>query len=230
MTAPANTAEPAQHPDPGPDQASAAVPSPRFTRLLGVVRALIVFGQALADKLNGNPSPKTVFPEAGRFGTCNIALILARIARGLQLATALEAKLALRADRPEPERPLRAPSPRTPRGPRAKTPEPTDADSASPTLPTAEEIAEKLRRHPVHTVLIEICSDLGLAPADPLWWEVSRVIMEYGGAIAALDKDFSKRSALTKLIPPNVRFVWPDPPQPWQWPPPSAVATATGPP
>ena len=43
-----------------------------------------------------------------------------------------------------------------------------------------------------------------LAPADPLWWEVSRVIMERGGPIAALDKDFSKRSALTKLMPANV--------------------------
>ena len=60
------------------------------------------------------------------------------------------------------------------RNPRAKTPNPRADESVSTlvALPTPEEIAELLRRRPVHAVLIDICSDLGIVTADPMWIEL----------------------------------------------------------
>ncbi len=226
MTAPAHIAEPTRHPDPHPGQATAAA-STRTSRLLGLVRKLIAFGSELADKLKRNPSPETIRWEATRFGTLNLALILARITRGLQLAAALEAKLALRADRPDPVRATtpRATSPRKPRSPRQKDPHPD-----LPDLPTAEQIAEHLRSRPLRAVLVELCSDLGIVPADPLWQEVVFAVMDYGGGILPLWKDAMKRTAISNFVSSNVRLVWPKLPQTWELPLPPVAVASTGPP
>src|SRR5579872_6680316 len=88
--------------DPSPDLAadprldpvavSAQVPS-RTGRLLGLVRKLIDYGKILAHTLQQRTTATTLFAVALHFGTRDIALILARISRGLLLADALEARL-----------------------------------------------------------------------------------------------------------------------------------------
>jgi hypothetical protein len=54
-------------------------------------------------------------------------------------------------------------------------------------LPTAQQIAAMLRRRPLGSVIVEICSDLGIAPGDieaELWTQVSLTIEEYGGSLS----------------------------------------------
>ena len=219
MPAPALIAEPPTLPDPPPGPAAdpralAIAPAPtRILRLLGVVRALITFGNHLAETLRANPSAGTIRNIGTRFGTLTVAIILGRITRGLQLAAALEAKLAPRAGRPDPAPRATASAPRQPRQPRQPRrpitpigPRPqNDANAILAALPTAEEIAERLRTRSLSTVLAEICSDLGIVPADPLWREV----VDAGGPFLAMWKDAMKRTAISNYIPPNVRFVWP---------------------
>ncbi len=229
MTAAAAIAEPAQAPDPPQDPAPAVAPT-RTAHLLGVLRALIAFGKQLAATVQNLPAAEAHIDIAVRFGTYSVALILARITRGLQLAGALETRLALRENRPDPvrtapARPTSSPKPRAPR------PEPSQPQDTDPTvLPTAEEIAEKLRRHPAHVVLREICSDLGLLPSDPLYQDVEHVLMRCNGDVMALWHDARKRLSARNFIPDNVRFVWPKPQQTWEPHVPAAAAVATGPP
>lgn len=232
MTAPALTAVLAQTPDPPQDLAPAPA-SPRIARLLTVLQALIVFGKELAATLQASASAQAPFDIAVRFGTHSVAVILARIARGLQLAAALENKVALRAHRRDPVRAASArppSSPRKPRSPRPKSPQQNEALDAVPTLPTVEEIAEKLRLRPIHAVLAEICSDLGILPSDPLYHHIECAIMENHGSAFVLWKDTRKRAAVTNFIPPNVRFVWPKLPRLSELPLPRTAAGGTGPP
>lgn len=231
MTAAAATAETIQNPDPPQDQAPAVAPT-RTARLLGVLRALIAFGKQLAATVQNLPAGATEahIDIAVRFGTYSIALILARITRGLQLAGALETKLALRENRPDPVRTAPA-RPRSSPKPRAPRPKPSQQQDADPTvLPTAEEIAEKLRRHPAHVVLREICSDLGLLPSDRLYQDVEHLLMRLNGDIMALWLDARKRMSARHFIPDNVRFVWPKPLQTREAHVPAAACVATGPP
>ena len=113
--------------------------------------------------------------------------MLARITRGLLLAEALQAKLARRVDRPDPVRTpyaSREPSsPRKPRSPRTATQQPNTENSLLASLPTTEEIAEQLRTRPVHAVLHEICSNLGIMPSDTLWRDIVDVLTENHGQL-----------------------------------------------
>ena len=229
----------AHKPDPAIDpRAPAIAPAPtRILRLLGVLRALITFGNHLAATLNASPGAETVRNITRRFGAFDIAVILARITRGLQLAQALEAKFAPQADRPDPAPRAAASAPRQPRNPRNPiTPKPAlpqnDASAILAALPTAQQIAQQLRVRPVHDVLIDICNDLGICPADPLWHDIDRVLMDYNGSFLRLWKDQQKRfsAAIRSLIPPNVRFVWPTLPSVSDLALAHAERAATGPP
>jgi hypothetical protein len=179
--APATAALP-NAPDPSPDQAAANAPVPTRTgRLLSVIRTLIAYGTGLVQALQERTSlPASV---ARSFGTLDIALILSRIARGLQLATALEARVVAHPLRETaPSTAVRAPSDRTPplaepAAPRRRRPVPPPL----PDMPTAEEIAEAARHRPVGAVIAEICRDLGIVPSNPLWHEVMLVVDEFGG-------------------------------------------------
>src|SRR5271166_5141624 len=123
-------------PEPAPD------PKPsRAGRLLALVRGLIDYGTRLAAALrqHGDAARSAVaFP----FGTTDIALILARIARGLLRAEALEARIIR--DTPRLDAgpvPPRAPSHR--RSPPARTATARPADNAELdliSLPTPEQI------------------------------------------------------------------------------------------
>ncbi len=247
VTAQALTAEPTLRPHPRQDRgidpiAPAIAPAPtRIIRLLGVLRVLITFGNHLAVILKANPCAETVRNIGSRFGAFDVALILARITRGLQLAQALEARFAPRADQPDPApraaASAPASSPRQPRQPRTITPKPAlpedSAEAILAALPTAEQIAEQLRTRPVHAVLTDICNDLGVCMSDPLWHDINRVLMDYNGSFLPLWKERWRRfsAALNHLIPPNVRFIWPDtPPQTLHDPVVSVAIVATGPP
>src|SRR3984957_6935231 len=88
---------PGSPPDPLLDPAAASAPAPNRTgRLLGLVRKLIDYGKDLAHTLQQRTGATTLFTIARHFGTSDIALILARITRGLLLANALEARLVCR--------------------------------------------------------------------------------------------------------------------------------------
>ena len=104
--------------------AAASVPDPttqpsRRARLLDLVRKLIDYGKELATTLRQRASTDLRF-DALRFGTSDLALILARITRGLHRATALEARLLQNAARLDAEP---APS-RAPPRPRQRTAQP----------------------------------------------------------------------------------------------------------
>jgi hypothetical protein len=123
-----------------------AAPKPnRFSGLLALVRQLIDYGRHLAITLRSNPHP---------LGAGDIALILARITRGLLRAEALEARLIRSAARPDaaPAPPC-APSHR--RSPPARaTAQPTDTtQSRLAHLPTPEQIAAEVRRRPIGAVI-----------------------------------------------------------------------------
>jgi hypothetical protein len=153
----------------------------RSGRLLSLVRQLIDFGKQLAATLRSNPHP---------FGTGDIALILARITRGLLRAEALEARIIRTATRLDAE-------PARPRAPCHRSPS-TRLAAAGTTpelcLPTPEQIAAEVRRRPIGAVIADICRDLGIRPDHPLWRELSDLIIYYGGNLANLVKDILSRA------------------------------------
>ena len=180
--------------------ATEATPDPKPSRasgLLGLVRQLIDYGRQLAATFRGNPHP---------FGASDIALILARITRGLLLAEALEARITRNAARLDAEPPPpRAASHRQSPPARAATAPPTGTATSGEALvvpgldpgiclPTAEQIAAEVRRRPIGAVIADICRDLGILPSHPLWRELSGVIIRNGGSLARLMKDILDRA------------------------------------
>src|SRR5271165_6990877 len=168
-----------------------ASPVSRFRRVLDVVRKLIDYGKELATTLQQRAATDLTAVTMP-FGTRDIALILARITRGLLLANALEARVVELADRPDaPPAPPRAPAQRAPQPASAR---PTDeADPRLAQLPTPEQIAAEVRRRPIGAVIADICRDLGIMPCHPLWRDLSRVIIRHGGNLARLLKDIMDR-------------------------------------
>jgi hypothetical protein len=174
------------------------LPKPsRSGRLLALVRKLIDYGTQLADKIRARPADADPI-ELRIFLTTDIALILARIKQGLLRAGLLQARIARAAPRLDAApRPTRTPSPREPRAvpcdaqpsrPRNQA----TAASFNPTfanLPTADEIAERVRTRPIGRVLADICRDLGLYPSHPLWSELGLAINEFGGSWLRLAMD-----------------------------------------
>src|SRR6266542_278429 len=96
--------------------ATAPAPTPtiepsRVGRLLGLVRKLIEYGKELATTLRQHSVTTDLAAATRPFGTGDIALILARITRGLHRADALEARLLRNAARLDAEpRPQCAPA------------------------------------------------------------------------------------------------------------------------
>ena len=99
------------------------------------------------------------------------------------------------------------------------------ADPRLAGLPTQEELAAELRRRPIGAVLADICRDLGIVPADPLWPELMSVISENGGNVTRLFLDISKRVIRAIFDPPAIA------PPAWSAPwPQLAPASGAGPP
>ncbi len=177
-----------------------AVP-PRISQVLSLVRTLIAYGKNLADSLRQHTADPHVLPcfafVATIFGTSDLALILARITRGLLRAAALEARLSRRAARGQDLKPtaIRLPSPRKPHAANGPAEDPCLAR-----LPTPEEILAKDRRRPIGAVLVEICLDLGIVPGQmnrATWDELCLALIDYGGNLAtlALPNQRKRRSA-----------------------------------
>jgi hypothetical protein len=205
--------------------AAEAAPDPKPSRasgLINLVRQLIDYGRQLATTLRSNPHP---------FGASDIALILARITRGLLRAEALEARIIRTAARLDaPPAPARAASHRqvTPARPTAARPAGTDvalipAPGLDPgiRLPTLEQIAAEVRRRPIGAVIADICRDLGILPSHPLWRELQHAIIRYDGNLANLVDDFLDRAF---PLPATARSRFPAPP------PTSVAPASTGPP
>ena len=98
--------------------AAAEAPAPttepsRGGRLLDLVRKLIVYGRELAATIRQRTAADPFFTKAC-FNTIDLAVILARIARGLLLAEALEARVLRSAAQldAEPARSRARPAPR----------------------------------------------------------------------------------------------------------------------
>ena len=107
-------------PDPHQDHAGAVAAAPsRSGRLLGLVRKLIDYGFELANTLRRRAAANDVGAMVRPFGTTDLAMIMARITRGLRLAGALEERL-MRHPVPEEKKPAStsAPSQRQPRAAR----------------------------------------------------------------------------------------------------------------
>ena len=179
---------PTDEPDPpAPIQAS------RSARLLNLVRKLIDYGKELAATIRQRvvTDPHNV---SRRFGTADIARILAMITRGLHRANALEDRVVRRA--PHLDAPPQATS--SPRGPRARQPAtPAAVEATDPTLasmPTPAEIAAEVLRHPIGAVIADICRDLGIRPGDPIWQDVLFAIIDNDGDLFALAVDVADRS------------------------------------
>ncbi len=79
-------------------------------------------------------------------------------------------------------------------------------------MPTPEQIAAEIRRRPIGEVIADICRDLGIVPAHPLWAELARTIMCEGGRYAALIIDILKRRERLP-IPED----WPERLPPYLW-------------
>src|SRR6185312_11970598 len=107
----------------------------RTARLRHLLNKLITRSKLLVQDLSRRPSAMLIFSVAVCFGTRDIALIIARLTRGLQLAAALNATL------PSDPQPARRPRPARPapaqRKPRAR---PTPQNTVLATLPTSKEI------------------------------------------------------------------------------------------
>jgi len=190
-------------------------------RTLNLLRKLIDYGQELARAVRERTTAATLFTVAVHFGTRDFALILARITRGLRLANALEARLVSRPVRESvvPAR-VRAPTDRAKRTARQAVPRP-----GLPDMPTAEEIAAALRGRPAASVIADICRDLGIVPAHPLWNEVMLVVAGHGGGFGRFFKDVMARVLRRLTAPPD-----PDA-QGWAAPPLQLAASCgTGPP
>ena len=236
---------------PGPQEdrpaANAAAPG-RIGSLLGLVRKLIDYGKNLAGSLQQRAAatnPLDFMHVKTSFGTTDIALILARITRGLLLAAALEVRLVSRvareaarpetyapgADSPGKATPMREPSPRKPRAARAAAPQAArradDLASLLARMPTAEEIAAMVRGRPIGAVIADICSDLGIVTSHPLWRELHEAVLFNGGSLLRMIRNLFERTRLTNFFPPDTPLIPPMPPG-WQPPPRPLFAAAVG--
>jgi hypothetical protein len=195
--------------------------------LLDLIRKLIDYGKELAATLNQRTAENPYFAVL-TFGTNDLALILARITRGLQRAAALEARLVRARGRARPDhraRPARPPtrrSPAPPSRPRIARFSVPRADALPTEMPTEEQIAAD-RRRPIGAVIADICRDLAIRPSHPLWRDIQSAINRHGGSYVRLLKDVLKthfQLAAELIVPPEQ-------PSPFQQ---SLARASTGPP
>jgi hypothetical protein len=201
---------PALNHGPRPNQAGPepqAAPS-RSGHLRTLVQSLIAFASTLVETLSVHTHPTAHAAIALRFGTTNLTLITARIARALLMAMALNrrlARIARQLDNPVAQRPA-SPARTNPIRPRAARAPALDqaADDAAllARLPTAEEIAAQIRHRPIGRVLEDICRDLGILPSDPLWRDLQLPIIANGGNLVRLFKRVTTRVIRHSLNPP----------------------------
>lgn len=168
---------------------------------MGLVRRIIDHGRDLVASLKRQNTPAPSAEVARRFGTFNLTLIIARITRGLAIAAELESRLlrarpAQRANpnRPNPHRPARPARPRPARPPAISQSE--DDAALLRAMPSAEEIAERIRNRAPGAVIVEICRDLGIHADHPLWPEIRDAIILHDGSLARMVRVWMDRMAI----------------------------------
>ena len=176
-----------------------------MTALLDLVRKLIDYGKELAATLNQRVTEQPYF-AVFNYGTNDLALVLARITRGLLRAAALEERLARLTARPKrPPASTKATAPRQPRLARPAIQRAQPDDSLLTHMPTQEEIAAEVRRRPIGAVIVDICRDLAILPTHPLWRDLQKAINEHGGSYIRLLKHVINRNygLATELVVPQ---------------------------
>jgi hypothetical protein len=222
--------------------------------LLHLIHQLILFGRRLVDKVERSFDTPQFHEVCCIFGSGDVELILTRLFRGLQLATALGRYLAERASsgRDIEPPPLRSSTPRRASAPaeagpaRTRTPWPND-DALPVRLLTEAELDALVRRRPIGVTLIDIGKDFSLTPGElgyELWREFMLAVVDYNGNILALHNHTVQRMAwdpaAAELIapagmPPVVPYSHPlgplaAAPHAAEPPPLPQFAAATGPP
>ncbi|HEY1933186.1 MAG TPA: hypothetical protein VGG99_14325 [Acetobacteraceae bacterium] len=203
MTQPA--ARPGLSPPPDrPGDRTAGAPS-RITLLIGLVLRLVGFGKHLTETVQQRATSPGFSLLAQPFGTLDIRLILARIARGVMRAMALEALLRRRAARGQDIRVVPVRAPHQPHGalPAAQpAARPASRQRCSDeldlsNLPTSKEIAAEVRRRPIGAVIADICADFGIMPGgnNGFGQELSLAVILYGGNLLPVLRTLSRRSA-----------------------------------
>ena len=206
------TPTPPTGPTQPPRNKSAGKPS-RAAALLHFIQTLIRFGQQRLADLETKLTPEETQNTGIAFGTFNLPLILARIMRGLRIATALQDRIAANATQIDaPTRPRQAAEPRPKRAPRRPKPTQSEDDAALlARIPTDREIAELLRHRPIGVILIDICSDLGIGIQHPLWQDVRRFLDRHQGReLPVIERSYQRlntaRQEVMQGIAPNWRF------------------------
>ena len=180
----------------GPQDRPAA-PS-RSSRLLTLIRGMIALGHALLATLDRPAGDRRRRDTFMRFGTRNLDSIVARLLRGIAMAQALEQRIlriARRMDAPREAAPSVARKPRVRATKPAALPRDDDEAASPDDLPTAEEIAERVRKQPIASVIEDICRDLRIDASDPLFREVMEVFgYTCARTMRVLDKVLEQRS------------------------------------
>ena len=226
---------------PSPKTSQAQIAPAATIRVLTFVRLLIGRGQQLVAAMQRCAEDPAMVEFAWlRFCSRNIPKILARLAYGLQLAAALEARLLWRASRGL-DMPKRRVRPRTqksglPVSSAKPAPQKRVSDDA---IPTARQIAAMVRRRGAGAVIVEICRAFALGPGQ-LTSEQRKDLLEivetYGGTYSDLIQFFMHRSHITReewveafegRLPRSFKMTYADPVLVL---PDSAQAPCTGPP
>jgi hypothetical protein len=159
----------------------------RSGRLLALVRKLIDYGKELAATVRQRVTSDPSFARTS-FGTADLAVIFARIARAVLLARALEARVLSRAAWLD-----KGPGPRRARStPRPKPLGPPPAETAADQITTGFDPV--VRRRLIGAVIADICRDLGISGSHPLWREVQNALIQHGGSLARLIRDILNRT------------------------------------
>jgi hypothetical protein len=200
--------------DPQQDQTARTIPA-RIAALLHTVRVLLGFGHHLAETATHRSAGTDFNAIAVCFGTGRVYAILAHLQRGILRATALERVLLARAAR---GRDISCFVPRERAAAAAVVSE--DAPAGQPVkaqaerkqvarpsrpagwndpelfMPTLEELEAQVRRRGLGRTLVEICLDLAVVPGfcdGSFWNELFSGIRLYGGSVASLMKEKSRR-------------------------------------
>ena len=204
-------------PDPAspPQDDSASTLPNNIAVLLHAVGVLLGYGRHLIDTIRDRATTPGFNPIAACFGTANLATILAHLNRGLLRAAALERLLLARAatgqDIEFVERRTPAPDPQPaqataapeqpaahPTTTRKRASRPAGWNNPELFMPTEQDLDRQVRRRPLGRTILEICLDLAVVPAHchgAFWNELFDIMNAFGGSIAALMREKTRRRA-----------------------------------